>query len=95
MNKYVAKLKEFTCEYFKGEDVQVVFFGSRSNGTETATSDIDIGVIYRGRYGLKAGLFSEEIEALNIPYKVDIVNLSKCSSDFREKVLTEGIIWKD
>ncbi|MBF0540404.1 MAG: nucleotidyltransferase domain-containing protein [Nitrospirae bacterium] len=95
MYSSINKLKKFTCEYFKGDDVQIVFFGSRSRGDESLLSDIDIGVWYREKQGLKAGLFSEAIEELNIPFKIDIVDLSKCSLDFREKVLSQGIIWKD
>jgi hypothetical protein len=36
----------------------------------------------------------EKIENLNIPYTVDVVDLSKVSGVFKEKALREGIVWK-
>ena len=39
-------------------------------------------------------LLRETVENSNIPYKVDVVDLSQTSREFREKALTEGIVWK-
>jgi hypothetical protein len=36
----------------------------------------------------------EKIENLNIPYTVDVVDLSKVSEVFKEKALREGVVWK-
>ncbi|MDM7918456.1 MAG: hypothetical protein QUS12_04740 [Methanosarcina sp.] len=36
----------------------------------------------------------EQIEDLNIPYIVDVVDLSRVSEVFRDKALREGVVWK-
>ncbi|MBA7557063.1 hypothetical protein ES705_49793 [subsurface metagenome] len=39
-------------------------------------------------------LLREKMENSNMPYKVDIVDLSQTSREFKEKALKEGILWK-
>jgi len=78
--------------------VVVYLFGSRATGKATSTSDIDIGILYTKDTNLskKLTILREMIENSNIPYLVDVVDLSKVSESFREKVLKEGkIIWKN
>ncbi len=36
---------------------------------------------------------SELLEESWIPYKVDLVELSKVNKDFREKILKEAVLW--
>jgi hypothetical protein len=39
--------------------------------------------------------FLKKIENSNIPYKVDVVDLSQVSESFRKQILKEGkILWK-
>jgi hypothetical protein len=40
-------------------------------------------------------LLREKIDDLNIPYSVDVVDISNVSDAFREKVMEEGIVWKN
>ena len=39
-------------------------------------------------------MLKEKMERSNIPYKVDIVDLSQTSREFKEKALKEGVVWK-
>lgn len=92
---YLEKLKAIVLSFFKDEDVKVVLFGSRARGDSVITSDVDVGIILgkdtdRG----KMILLREHIEDLNIPYKVDIVDLSTVSEVFKEMALKEAVVWK-
>jgi len=78
--------------------VVVYLFGSRATGKATSTSDIDIGILYEKNNNIskKIAILKEKIENSNIPYMVDVVDLSRISEDFRDKVIKEGkIIWKN
>jgi hypothetical protein len=89
-------LKDMIKDVFKGEDVMVILFGSRARGDYLETSDMDIGILPRGEMNKsKIVLFRERVENSNIPYKVDVVDLSQASKKFTDKVLEEGLlIWK-
>lgn len=74
----------------------VYLFGSRANGTMTRNSDIDVAVL--PDESLPTGLLSkirEKLEDSQIIYNVDLVDLSEVSQKFKEKVIREGLIWKD
>ncbi|SDM70879.1 Predicted nucleotidyltransferase [Geoalkalibacter ferrihydriticus] len=82
----VANLKEYP--------VRIFLFGSHATGRAAITSDIDVAVF--PEKNLPAGLLSqirEEIENSNVPYPVDLVDLSQADEDFRQRVLKEGIEW--
>jgi predicted nucleotidyltransferase len=65
-------------------------FGSRVKGTARLFSDLDIGLEgkqvlgYEQRANLKLA-FSES----NLPFVVDVVDLTTCSSDFAQAVANE------
>jgi Nucleotidyltransferase domain. len=92
----LGSLKSIIKDVFKGEDVTVVSFGSRARGDYFETSDMDIGILPgKGMNKSKIALLRERIENSNIPYKVDVVDLSQASKEFTQEVLKEGLlIWK-
>jgi uncharacterized protein len=50
---------------------------------------------FTGNFDRKKLVFlKERTEDLNIPYIVDIVDLSRISKVFIEKALREGVVWK-
>lgn len=76
--------------------VKIYLFGSRANGTMGRFSDIDIAVL--PEEPLPIGLLStirEELEQSNILYAVELVDLSKVSDEFKNRVTREGCLWKD
>lgn len=80
----------------KGQKIKVVLFGSRARKDYVASSDVDIGLIPYGAVNEgKITLLRDRIEQLNIPYKVEIVNLQDVSEDFKKEALKEVIVWKD
>jgi len=89
-------LKGIVKDVFKGENVKVVLFGSRARGDYFETSDMDVGILLKGETNKnKVALLREKIENSNIPYKVDVVDLSQASREFTDKALKEGlVIWK-
>jgi hypothetical protein len=92
----VELLKDIVKDVFKGENVMVILFGSRGRGDYLETSDVDVGILPRREMDeSKVVLLQEKIETSNIPYKVDVVDLSRASKEFTQVVLKEGvIIWE-
>ncbi len=92
----LEKLKGIILKYLKDEDVKVVLFGSRARGEFVNTSDVDVGIIVgKGADRKKLILLREYIDELNIPYKVEIVDFSTVSEEFKNMVLKEAVVWKD
>lgn len=92
----IEKLKEVFLRFLKNEDVKVVLFGSRARGEFVNTSDVDVGIIMgKGADRKKLILLREYIDRLNIPYKVEIVDFSTVSDEFKRMALKEAVIWKD
>ncbi|WP_407355119.1 type VII toxin-antitoxin system MntA family adenylyltransferase antitoxin [Methanolobus sp. WCC5] len=92
----IRKVKKAVLQAFEDEDVSIILFGSRARGNAHHTSDIDIGILLPGNYGRKKlTALRAELEDMNIPYTVDLVDLSVVSEEFRKQVLDEGEVWKD
>ena len=95
-NKYIQKIKELVLDYLKDEEVKIVLFGSRARKDSSIFSDVDIGVMSYGKLDeTRLILLREKVENLNIPYKVEIVNFSEVSPEFKEEALREIIVWKE
>ena len=78
-----------------GKDGAIVYlFGSWARGEATRLSDIDVAIdpptpLPRGTLAR----LREQLEESSIPYYVDIVDLSLTDSEFRRRVLAEGVLW--
>ncbi len=95
-NVFVKELKEHVLEFLGKENIKIVVFGSRVRGDNIASSDVDIGIIPKGEFNRgQIALLREFIERSNIPYKIDIVDFSTTSEQFKSEVLREAEIWKD
>jgi uncharacterized protein len=93
--KSIQDLKSLVFDTLKEENVTVILFGSRARGNFSRVSDIDIGILPGINFDRRKLVFlKERIENLNIPYTVDVVDLSRVSKVFNEKALREGILWK-
>ncbi|SFM70424.1 type VII toxin-antitoxin system MntA family adenylyltransferase antitoxin [Methanolobus profundi] len=92
----IRKVKAAVLQTFEDDDVKIVLFGSRARGNAHCTSDIDIGILPQDSCDRKKiTALRADLEEMNIPYTVDLVDLSTVSGDFRQKVLDEGEVWKD
>jgi hypothetical protein len=78
-------------------EISLFLFGSRAEGTAAAAvSDIDIGL--KGKEPLSFILLShlhEKIDALNLPFKVDLVDFQKVSAEFAEHAMKGAVVWKN
>jgi predicted nucleotidyltransferase len=93
--KSCKMVKSLILDVFKDENVTIILFGSRAKGNSYDNSDIDIGILPENGYDkTKLTLSREKLEKLNIPYKVDLVDISEFSKSFRDNVLKYGEIWK-
>jgi len=93
--KSIQYLKSLVFETLKEENVIVLLFGSRARGDFNRVSDIDIGILPGKNFDRRKLVFlKEQIEDLNIPYTVDVVDLSRVSEVFKDKALREGVVWK-
>lgn len=91
----LEEVREIVFEVLKAETASVYLFGSWARETPGPASDIDVAINPKTPLpppGLLARL-RELLEESNIPYRVEIVDLSLSSASFRERVLREGIPW--
>jgi len=97
-NPLLHRIKNIVLDSFKEEDIEIILFGSRARGDNTPYSDVDIALLPQGKgknIQKKITLLRYFLEESNIPYKVEIIDLSSASKSFREQVLKEGIIWRN
>ncbi|CAN5203806.1 hypothetical protein BH09DEP1_BH09DEP1_5680 [soil metagenome] len=75
---------------------KIYLFGSRATGTNGEFSDIDIAIDAGERLPITDIDEANAImEALNIPYKVDIVDFHLVSDTMKALILKEKVVWKD
>jgi predicted nucleotidyltransferase len=73
---------------------KVYLFGSSVKGDYKKFSDIDIAIENGDKEAITNIRY--QIENLNIPYKVEIIDLSKVSKEFKKEILKTGVlIWKN
>lgn len=93
-NEALEAVKRIIMKHLRNTGARVYLFGSWMRGEQQHSSDIDVGVWYE--YPLPSGTLSylrEALEESTIPYTVDLVDLTRTNSDFRERVLKEGKLW--
>jgi len=77
-----------------GDRARVLLFGSWARGAPRRASDLDLGILPKAP--LPEGLLSElraDFDESDIPYRVDVVDLSRTTARVRENALAEGIVW--
>ena len=93
---HIMDLRDAVVDFLSNENVRIFLFGSRARGDNAVVSDVDIGVIPgEGFRKEKLVLLREFIENLNVPYKVEIIDFSEVSEQFRAEALKDTVLWKD
>ena len=93
---HITELKDAVVGFLSKENVRIFLFGSRARGDNAVVSDVDIGVVPgEGFRKEKLALLREFIENLNVPYKVEIIDFSEVSKQFRIEALKDTVLWKD
>ena len=77
-------------------EVKIYLFGSMASGEVWRSSDIDVAILPNG--DLPEGVLSgirEDLENSRVPYRVELIDLSKSSRNFVAHVQRRGILWND
>ena len=92
----LAKARRIVGKLLGSQRARLFLFGSRARGKARRASDIDVAVLPEAplRPGTLA-LVREALEESDIPYRVEVIDLSAASEAFRRKILAEGIPWTD
>lgn len=77
--------------------VTIYLFGSRARGDNSRTSDYDFALDAGRKLDLiEVAIARNVLEAgLHIPWKMDVVDLHSVPEYLHDKILKEGIIWKN
>ena len=95
-NHYLAQITSILSQVFKDKKCRVYLFGSRAVGDYTETSDFDIAVQASWSISRELSIAREMLELHNIPFIVELIDLSGASEKFVRKVREQGIlIWNN
>lgn len=76
-------------------DARIYLFGSRARGSGGQWSDIDLALDMGERLDYRdLGEVKDLMEALRIPYKVDVVDVHAVSDKMREEIFRDKVEWK-
>jgi predicted nucleotidyltransferase len=92
--KYLDTVRSILMNRLAEYKTEIFLFGSVARGDFRRTSDIDIAVLPQKE--LPPGLLSELREELDeslIPYRVELIDLSKAPLRFSRRVRKTGIPW--
>ena len=95
-SQIIRQVRQIVLQGLKRYPVEVYFFGSRATGQAGTISDIDVAV--NPIIPLPLGLLSrirQELEESNVPYHVDLVDLSRLGGEWLERIRAEGVQWRD
>lgn len=94
MLKQKEKLIALLDALFPG--IKITLFGSRARGNYKERSDYDLALdIGRRITRLELAQAQNVLEALNIPQKLDLVDVYAIPEEMKEIIRKEGVVWKD
>lgn len=91
----LERVREIVMDVLGSEDARVYLFGSCATGSLRSSSDIDVAI--EPRRSLAQASFAtlrERLEESDVPYDVDVIDLTTVSREFAHRVRREGIVWK-
>jgi predicted nucleotidyltransferase len=76
-------------------DARIYLFGSRARGDYTERSDIDIAIDLGNKMDFREIAKARGVlEGLNLPQKIDVVDMHSISASMKGYILKEGVLWK-
>lgn len=98
MSEQLEEIKRIILEHLTPyPNISVFLYGSRAKGYAGKHSDVDVG-IYPREEPLPTGVLAELRESLEesaIIWTVELIDLSQADETFRNKVISEGILWRE
>ena len=74
----------------------IYLFGSRARGNHTERSDIDVAIDLGRKMEIREIAKARGVlDGLNLPEKIDVVNMQSISQDMKGFILKEGVLWKN
>ncbi|HLC06557.1 MAG TPA: nucleotidyltransferase domain-containing protein [Candidatus Babeliales bacterium] len=74
----------------------IYLFGSRARGDHTERSDIDVAIDLGREMELREVAKARGVlEGLNLPEKIDVVDMHSIPAAMKEFILKEGVLWKN
>ena len=74
----------------------IYLFGSRARGDHTERSDIDVAIDLGRKMELREIAKARGVlDGLNLPEKIDVVDMNSIQAAMKEFILKEGILWKN
>ena len=95
-SRYLKAVRHILLNRLQRYEVKIYLFGSMAKGEVWRSSDIDVAVLPNGHLpeGVLSGI-REELENSKVPYRVELIDLSKTSPGFVDHVQRSGILWND
>ena len=94
VNIYIERIRQLVLSVLADEEADVYLFGSWARGTARHGSDVDVAVEFIGAPNeRKIADLREQLEESTIPYRVDIVDMSRAAETLREEIRRDGIRW--
>ncbi len=91
----MERVREITLQVLGDRDVRVYLFGSSVTGRVRRSSDIDVAIDpLRVLPSALLAELRERLEESEVPYDVDIVDLSAAAPEIRASVEREGLLWR-
>ncbi|MCD6270321.1 nucleotidyltransferase domain-containing protein [bacterium] len=88
--KAEEQIKEIIFRFLDAKEYRVFIFGSRATGEAKKYSDYDIGIFGKKPISFEIlGLIDEAFENSDLPYKVDVVDFSMVSKNFKKIALSK------
>jgi predicted nucleotidyltransferase len=84
--KYIDIVKKIVLSNIDKKETCVFLFGSRADKSSSSRSDIDIGIKCKNDLGKTRYRILNAIEESNVPYKVDLVDLTHADDDFKKTI---------
>jgi len=91
-NYYLSQITSILGRIFRDKKCSIYLFGSRATDKYTPVSDFDIGVLASDNISRELSAAREMLEVFNIPFTVDLVDLSTSPGTFVRKVKEQGIV---
>ena len=89
-------LRRVLLERLHDVTAKIYLFGSRAEGRARPFSDVDIGIAHDGSVTpAQLSALRDVLDDMNILLTVDLVDLQQASPEFRQRVMRQGVLWKD